>query len=90
MELAQSSITKPSLGLIQQLFWHVNEAKESIGHFKIHFSLYFKGSAKSFLPIPAFIHIEIRPNYHNKNFTPRLALKKRLGTTQMVKSIVFN
>lgn len=82
MELAQSSITKPSLGLIQQLFWHVNEAKESIGHFKIHFSLYFKGSAKSFLPIPAFIHIEIRPNYHNKNFTPRLALKKRLGTTR--------
>ena len=55
-----------------------------IGHFRVQTSLYFKASqcAKSFLGIPVFIHIEIRTYYHNKHFTPRLALKERLRGTR--------
>ena len=41
-----------------------------IGHFRVHNSLHFKESlsTKSLLWKSVFIHIEIRTNYHNKNF----------------------
>ena len=50
-----------------------------IGHFRFHLSLHFKArlGAKSLLWKSVFIHIEIRTNYHNKNFALRLALKER-------------
>ena len=55
-----------------------------IGHFRVHLSLHFKArlSAKSLLWKSVFIHIEIRTNYHNKNFALRVALKERLRGTR--------
>ena len=49
---------------------------------------FFKTSlrAKSLLWISVFIHIEIvRTNYHNRNFTLRLALKERLSGTLLTR-----
>ena len=56
----------------------------AIGHFRISLSLYFKASlrAKSLLWMTVFIHIEIRTNYHNKNFASTLALKEILRGTR--------
>ena len=79
MKLAQSSITKScntTAVLTHKRSYWINRPFSSSSQPP------FESEAKSFLPIPAFVHIEIRPNYHNKNFTPRLALKKRLGTTR--------
>ena len=63
-----------------------------IGHFWLHFSLYFKTSqrAKSLneIRISVFIHIEIRANYENNKFPFRLALKNsgELGNSSWGKS----
>ena len=55
-----------------------------IGHFRVPLKLHFKSrlSAKSLLWKSVFIHIEIGTNYHNQNFTLRLALKERLWGTR--------
>ena len=55
------------------------ERQWTLGHFWVQLSLHFKVrvSAKSLLWKSVFIHIEIRSNYHNKNFALRLALKER-------------
>ena len=55
-----------------------------LGHFRVHPSLHFKArlSAKSLLRKSVFIHVEIRTNYHNKNFALRLTLKERLRGTR--------
>lgn len=49
-----------------------------IGHFRVHRTVSFKASlcAKSLLGISAFIHIESRTKYRDKNFALRLALKE--------------
>ena len=51
-----------------------------IRHFRVHISFHFEASllAKSWLWVSLFIHIEIRPNCHNRHFALRFALKKRL------------
>ena len=36
-----------------------------------------------------FIHIEIKTNYHNKNFALRLALKERLRGTLKWSTVIF-
>ena len=67
------------------LNWQVGSAcSASIGHFRVHYSLYFKArqSAKPLLWRSVFIQIEIRTNYRNKNSALRLALKERLMRTR--------
>jgi len=61
-----------------------NSTDPAKGDFRVHLSLHLKArpSAKSLLWISVFIHIEIRTNYHNKNFAPRLAPKERLMETR--------
>ena len=58
---------------------HDDTTYVKIGHFCVHFSLYFKASqcAKSLneIRISVFIHIETRANYENNKFPFRLALK---------------
>ena len=55
-----------------------------IGHFQVHFILYFKARlrARSLFWRSVFIYIEIRNNCHNKNFELRLALKESLMGTR--------
>jgi len=55
-----------------------------IGHSRVALNLSFKTnlSAKSLLWKSVFNHIEIRTNYHNKNFALGLALKERLRGTR--------
>ena len=63
-----------------------SHGSSTIGHFRVHFSLYFKASlrAKSLLWISVFIHIQIiKTYYHNKNFALSLALKERPRVTQI-------
>ena len=62
-----------------------------IGHFWVALGLSFKTSlsAKSLLWKSVFIHIEIRTNYHNKNFALRLALKERLRGTRKWPIVVW-
>ena len=57
------------------------DAWTSIGHLRVHFSLYFKArlSAKSLSWQSVFTHTEIGTNYHNKNFALRRASKERNG-----------
>ena len=69
-----------------RLFMFDQKKAPAIGHFWVHFGLYFKTSLRvnSLLQISVFIHIEIRTNYHNKNFARRLTLKERLrGDSEM-------
>ena len=58
-----------------------------MGHFRVHFSFYFKARlrAESLLRVLDFICIEIRTNYHNKNSALRRALKKKLRGTGILK-----
>ena len=57
-----------------------------IGHFRVHLSLYFKArfSAKSFLWILVFLHVESRTNYHNKHFALTRFEKETEGNSEMV------
>ena len=56
----------------------------SRSHFRVHLSLHFNArlSARSVLWKSVFIYIEIRTNYHNKDFALRLTLKERLRGTR--------
>ena len=58
-----------------------------IGHFRVHLSLYFKArfSAKSFLWILVFLHVESRTNYHNKHF----ALTRFEKETEVYSEMVY-
>ena len=58
--------------------------EDSVGHSRVHSSLHFKASLceVSVTNISIFIHIEIKTNYHNKNFVLRLASKERLRETR--------
>ena len=50
-----------------------------IGHFRITFGLFFKASpgAHLFIWKLAFIHMQMKTNFHMKRWAPRFALKKR-------------
>ena len=51
----------------------------TIGHFRMSFGLFFKASpgAHPFMWTLAFIHMQMKTNFHMKGWAPRLALKTR-------------
>ena len=53
--------------------------KISIGHFRITFYLFFNASrgAHLFIWKLAFLHMQIKTNFHMKRWAPRLSLKQR-------------
>ena len=61
---------------------HLRKLQVIMGHFRLHFSLYFKArlNAKSLLWTSVFIHIKIGTDHRKKNFAPRRAFWKRRNT----------
>ena len=56
-----------------------NHNKELIGHFLIIFGFFFKASpgAHTFIWKLVFTHMQLKTNFHMKEWAPGLALKKR-------------
>ena len=81
----KNGIIKIAVGQREELCRRPEHADEdSVGHSRVHSSLHFKASLceVSVTNISIFIHIEIKTNYHNKNFVLRLASKERLRETR--------